>query len=289
MLNIIGAAVGSGGPDIRTSEGPDIIANSSFWHEAIKAGFSLEWVNTFREGAEDNKLDKLCHVFEKLAIQVRALVEKKEHFCVIGGDHSAAIGTWSGASVGLGKPLGLIWIDAHKDAHTFETSLSQNIHGMPVAALLGHGSKRLTDILTHHPKILPENICLIGIRSFEPGEHALLKRLNVKIYDMEEVKQRDLSIILQEARDHVTKNTAGYGITCDLDSMDPNDIPAVSTPEPDGISAKALLKAFSDLYPDPKQIGFEIMEFNPSRDKHKKTEKFIFDLLKIIDTHTRNK
>ncbi len=286
MLQVIGAAVGAGGPDSRASEAPDTIAQSPLWKTLIEDIPALNWLNTLREEhhPNKNKIDILCPFFEKLAIQVKSCVEKKERFCVIGGDHSAAIGTWSGAAVGLDKPLGLIWIDAHKDAHTFDTSPTGNIHGMPVAALLGQGHPRLTQLLTHNPKILPQNLCLIGVRSFEEGEHALLKRLNVKIYDMDEVNRGDLSTILCEARDHVTKHTAGYGITCDLDSMDPQDISGVSTPEPNGIRSKDLLQAFAKLYPDPLQIGFEIMEFNPSQDKNHKTEQFIFDLLKLIAT-----
>lgn len=284
MLQVIGAAVGSGGPDIRASEAPDVIAHSRWWDESIQAGIPLHWLITLREEKKPEKLDILCPLFEKLAIQVKSCVKKNQRFCVIGGDHSAAIGTWSGASVGLDKPLGLIWIDAHKDAHTFETSLSGNIHGMPVASLLGNGHPRLSQILTHYPKLLPENICLIGVRSYEEGEHQLLQRLNVKVFEMEEVQQRGISTILFEAREHVTKHTAAYGITCDLDAIDPKDIPGVSTPEPGGIDGKELLQAFSQLYPDPRQIGFEIMEFNPSQDKNYKTEQFIFDLLKLIAT-----
>ncbi len=282
MLHVIGAAVGSGGPDIRAAEGPDVIAHSPFWKQTIQHGYSLKWINTFREVSDKGKIEILRPLFEQLALQTQSCVKNKEHFCVIGGDHSAAIGTWSGASVGLEKPMGLIWIDAHKDAHTLETSPSGNIHGMPVATLLGYGEKRLTHLLSNHPKVLPQNICLIGTRSFEEGEHALLERLQVKIYDMESIRHRDLSDVLQEAREHVTKHTAGYGITFDLDAIDPQDIPGVSTPEPGGIDGQKLLHAIAQLYPDPLQIGFEIMEFNPSQDKQQKTEQFIFKLLEII-------
>jgi arginase len=276
---MIGAAVGSGGPDSRAAEGPDVLQQSAFLKQAIEKGLLLKWVTTLRELSSSNKLDILCPLFEQLAQKIKSCVEEKKYFCVIGGDHSAAIGTWSGASVGLGKPLGLIWIDAHKDAHTFETSPSNNVHGMPVAALLGHGNPRLTQLLTQHPKILPENICLIGARSYEFGEHELLERLKVKIYYMDEIQKRGLTAIIKEARDHVAQNTVGYGITCDLDAIDPIDIPGVSTPEPGGLDAQELLQALAQLKSDDKQIGFEIMEFNPSQDKNKKTEQFIVELL----------
>lgn len=287
MLHVIGAAVGSGGPDIQAATGPDIIKHSPYWKQLIQEGVLLKWSTTFREAPHADKVDILCELFERLAIEVKSFVEKKERFCVIGGDHSAAIGTWSGASFALRKPLGLIWIDAHKDAHTFETTPSGNIHGMPVAALLGKGSKRLTELMHIEPKILPQHLCLIGVRSFELAEHELLKHLNVKIYDMDAVKKQGISAILQEAREHVSCGTAGYGITLDLDGIDPKDAPAVSTPEPGGIDGESLLKAFSEISSDTRLVGLEIMEFNPTNDHHHKTEKFIFQILNIFSKGTK--
>ena len=285
MINIIGAAVGSGGPDTKAAEGPDVVAHSDYWKELANQHSTIKWIDTLYEQKQTNKLDILCEIFGKLAIAVKNQVKQKNRFCVIGGDHSAAIGTWSGASAGInGDPLGLIWIDAHEDAHTFETTPSGKVHGMPVAALLGYGSERLTQIAHAAPKILPQNLCLIGIRSFEPGEHKLLQDLQVKIYPIEVVKERGISTVLQEAREYVSRNTSGYGITLDIDGIDPKDAPGVSTPEPDGIRSEDLLKALTQIYPDPKQIGFEIMEFNPSNDINKKTEQLICQILKILAT-----
>lgn len=286
-LKIIGAAAGSGGPDVRAALGPDTIAQSVLFKE------HFDVIKTFYECADSReltKLTKLCTLFEPLAQEVKRQVAEKQRFCVIGGDHSAAIGTWSGAVAGWHQqqsseaPLGLIWIDAHEDAHTMDTTPSGNIHGMPVAALLGQGDACLTGIAGAMPKILPENLCMMGMRSFEPEEAALLARMQVKIIDMPMVEKQGIESALQEARAWVTRYTKGYGITLDLDGLDPIDAPGVSTPEPQGIRADAFLKALKALQPDPKLIGFEIMEFNPANDIEHKTEKLIIELLKIMET-----
>lgn len=285
-LKIIGAAAGSGGPDVRAAQGPDTIIQSALFKKHFDA-FKI-----FYEGAdslESSKLAKLCALFEPLAQEVKRQVAEKHRFCVIGGDHSAAIGTWSGAVAGWHHqkkseaPLGLIWIDAHEDAHTMDTTPSGNIHGMPVSALLGQGDSRLTGLAGAIPKILPENLCMIGMRSFEPEENALLNQLNVKIYYMPEVQERGIHCILQEAREWVTRNTDGYGITLDLDGLDPLDAPGVSTPEPGGIRAIDFCEALVALKPDSRLLGLEIMEFNPANDIEQKTEKLIIELLKIME------
>ncbi len=291
MLKIIGAAVGSGGRTMNAARGPDIIHDSVYWKDAFTHEKSpVQWGKIFREKLipnvidlnHSNKLNILSELFTDLAAETKQLVQEKQRFCVIGGDHSAAIGTWSGAFAGLKGPLGLIWVDAHADAHTFETTPSGNVHGMPVAALLGYGDDCLTQLAHTDPKILPENLCLIGIRSFEPEEHALLTQLNVKIYDMEAINRLGMTQVLKEAQAHVSKNTVGYGITIDIDGIDPEDAPAVGTPEPGGIRADDLLKALAEIHPDPKQIGFELMEFNPSQDINQKTEKLMINIIKTL-------
>jgi arginase len=227
--------------------------------------------------------DKITTVTEQctlLAHTVSALVKENKFFMVIGGDHSSAIGTWSGVYEALHEPCGLIWIDAHMDSHTPETSPTGNIHGMPLAALLGYGALTLTQILSASTKLAPENVCLIGVRSFEPDEEALLKKLNVRIYFMDEVNKRGIKVVLEEARQHVTKYTKKYGITLDIDSIEPQDAPGTGALEPSGIRADALCDALDKVVAeDPLFIGAEIAEFDPTQDKNHKTEKLILPLI----------
>src|SRR5665213_879539 len=170
------------------------------------------------------------------------LLQQHKFVSVVGGDHSCAIGTWSGvydAMHHLGD-IGLIWIDAHMDSHTPETTPTNHIHGMPLACLLGYGYPTLTGVLHAAPKFKPENVCLIGVRSYEKGEAALLKHLNVRVFFMEEVQERGFEVVLAEAVQHVNQHTIGYGITLDIDAVDPLEAPGVDVPEPEGIHVKAL-------------------------------------------------
>ena len=289
-LYLIGYASGIAGVNAKTGEGPLVIQRSPYL-EAL-TDVAIHWNSMIYPPVNatlrlDEKVKQSC---EDLARSVSACVQNKQFFTVIGGDHTCAIGTWSGGYDALhaSGEMGLIWIDAHMDSHTPETSPSGRIHGMPLAALLGYGYSTLTSVLHYPPKLKPENICLIGVRSFESGEAELLKRLNVRIYFMEEVKQRGLITVLKEAVEHVSHHTVGYGMTLDLDSIDPKEAFGVDVPEPDGIHTHNLYKGLSSILSDPKLIGVEIAEFDPMKDKNAETEKLIVSLLRIIANSRRN-
>jgi arginase len=200
----------------------------------------------------------------------------------LGGDHSCAIGTWSGAASALQGPLGLIWVDAHLDSHTPESSPSKNIHGMPLATLLGYGDPTLTGIQNAKPKILPENVVLIGIRHYEPAEHELLSTLGVKIFYMEDITEMGLDAVMTSALAIITEKTEAFGISVDVDGIDPLDAPGVGYREPNGIPAFDLLKSLKLLIQNKAFIGAEIAEFNPERDIEHKTEKLIIDLISLL-------
>lgn len=231
-----------------------------------------------------DKYNVIAELSIRLAKRVEQSVLEKKPFIVFAGDHSCAIGTWSGAAHALlDHDIGLIWIDAHLDAHTPETSPSGNIHGMPVAHLMGYGNRSLTSILNSSPKIKPENICFIGIRSFEEGEQKLIEKLKIKVFYMKEVEERSLDIIFKEAKEHITKNTSYYGLSIDLDGIDPTETPGTGTPEPNGIHAQELCEALKRYCQgDAKLLGAEITEFNPHRDVEGKTRKVIHQLVNAI-------
>jgi arginase len=283
-ISLIGCASGIAAGDAGTGDGPTILATSNLQSELSNNGVNAEWQNILHPLTLPTVLATVADLCTRLAEQTRKAVQQQQLFTVFGGDHSCAIGTWSGVAAALADrgSLGLIWIDAHMDAHTPETSESGNIHGMPVACLLGHGAPELTKILTAQSKIKPEHICLIGIRSYEHGEAELIKRLGVRVFMMEEVAQRGIQAVMQEALGIVRQAGAGYGISIDLDGLDPTDAPAVGTPAAGGICAADLCKSLELLQHDEKLLGAEITEFNPHHDKDKKTEKLICDLLLAI-------
>ncbi len=221
----------------------------------------------------------LIHEFNvRLAKRVREIRQKGQMPVVIGGDHTNAVGTWNG----MEKPFGLLWIDAHMDAHTMETTPSGAFHGMPVAALLGHGVRELSQLLKKEPVLTPERLALIGTRSFEEGEADLLKKLGVKIYFIEEVQKRGLKEIIPEAIEHVTKGSLSLGISLDLDAFAIDEAPGVGSPESGGIHAKEMLPLFSIIGSDPRLLAFEIVEFNPELDVNHMTRELVFQILERV-------
>jgi arginase len=281
-IYLLGYAVGLAGADIKTSEGPKTIQNSPYMQLLADKGLQYHWQGIVEaEHKSHNIVQAISDASHELAQHTDALVAAGKFFVVVGGDHTSAIGTWSGVSYAMQEKgdIGLIWIDAHKDSHTPETSLTGRIHGMPLASLLGYGLPNLTQIMHPKSKIKPENVCLIGVRSFEEGEAELLKRLNVRVYYMEEVKRLGINKVLQEAIAYVKQGTVGYGISLDLDGIDPIDAPAVSVPEADGINGQALLLAMALLANDRELLGFEIVEFIPENDIGHRTEKLLVQLL----------
>ncbi len=287
MLSIFSAAWGFASEDSGSAEGPNTIEHSAYcseindyldWQPAIapeKAAASLRKLAVIPE---------LASISAQLATQIKTAIENGRRTITIGGDHSCGIGTWSGVASALQSEgeLGLIWIDAHMDAHTPETSGSKNLHGMPVATLLGYGDDRLTNLLYSEPKTHPENIALIGIRSYQPEEAALLNRLGVKIYEIDEVNQRGFDTVIEEAMNLVTKNTVRFGVSLDVDGLDPEDAPAVATCVPNGIRADELLETLPQIVQNEHCVAFEIAEFNPGLDRSQKTEKLIRQIVAQI-------
>jgi arginase len=236
-------------------------------------------VSAATQGRED--LDRVVDVDSRLAMRVAAHI--KDHILpvVVGGDHACAVGTWSGVRAGLAphQAMGLIWVDAHMDSHVPATSPSGALHGMPLACLLGEGPDALIKLAGPAPKLQPQHVCLIGVRSFERGEQALLERVGVRIYFMDEVKARGFGGVWEEAVRYVTQRTAGYGVTIDLDAIDPRDAPGVGTPEGDGIAGEDLIAAVRQLHDDPRLLALEIAEYNPHEDRERLTLKLLRRLI----------
>jgi arginase len=283
-IYLLGYASSIAGPDPSAGKGPLVLQKSPYLMLLNDEGIHLHWHSMIATEEKTNILQTIVENNYSLANSVADLIADNKFFVVLGGDHTCAIGTWSGASHALEKKgdLGLIWIDAHMDSHTSQTSHTGNYHGMPLACLLGQGETTLTSILTSTPKIKPEHLCLIGIRSFEKEEEILLTELNVRIYYMDEIKRRGLHDIMQEALTIVTQGTAGFGISLDLDSIDPIDAPGTDVSVPDGIRAHELNSALQILSNNSRLLGIEITEFDPHRDIDHITEKLIPQLIRSI-------
>ncbi len=288
QVHIIGVASCYGAQDLRCADAPLILQQLNLTETLSKSTQKVHWDKnihpTIHPIDDVSKKALVFDVCKQLATQTHQLTLKSHKFVIIGGDHSCAIGTWSGVHAGLPKPkdFGLIWIDAHMDSHTPETSPSQAIHGMPVAALLGFGDPSFCHIEGPDQKIKPQNLCLIGVRSFEPAEADLLKKLGVKIFHMQDVQTLGMKKTLQLAKEHVSKNRQPFGISIDLDAIDPKYAPGVGSPEHNGIQAKELIDALASLHYSNNFLGIEIAELNSHNDRDNKTAKLAINIIQTI-------
>jgi arginase len=266
---VIGAASGAGAPDPATAAGPAALRRYQAFHDAPLQRVEWDAILRVPRAARDTPLHAVAALGERLAHEVESVLQAGLFPLVVGGDHACAIGTWSGVCHALATrgPVGLIWIDAHMDSHTFATTPSGQIHGMPLAALLGHGDATLTGIDGPGAKLRPGQVCLIGVRSYEAGEAALLHQLGVRVFDMDEVRRRGLAVVFDEALAIVKTGTAGYGVSIDLDALDPEEAPGTGTPVPGGLQRAELAAALTQLAGDPAFIAMEIVEYNPRRDR----------------------
>lgn len=267
---ITGYACGLGARNPDTRLGPDV-AQERF---NVQDPDSIEWGSIIRH--DDSKsqlvgveaLETIVDCCTQLAQSVEHTIKQKQFPVVIGGDHSSAIGTWSGvakAYQGTGE-LGIIWVDAHLDSHTMETSHSGCIHGMPIAALLGQGDQALTSIGYNDSKFKPGNLCFIGVRDFEEEELAFVKQHNIKVYYIEEVRQRGFEEIFIEALARLNQQCDYIGLSVDIDGLCPIEAPGTGTPVSNGISVKDFIQGIGNIKAHPKFCALEIVEYNPIKD-----------------------
>jgi len=287
-ISIIGVASCYGAKDMRCANAPIVFQKLQANTPLFNHSENIHWVKNIYPDhiptSYNDKVDVISDVCKQLAKHTYNSVNNCDSFIVLGGDHSCAIGTWSGAYSALaGKgELGLIWVDAHMDSHTTATSTTKAIHGMPLACLLGYGEDQLTSIETPAAKLKPSNICLIGIRSYETGEATLLKKLGVKVFYIEDVEELGIDEVMRQAQQIVSQNTVAYGISLDLDSIDPADAPGVGSPEKNGLAADQLLNALTHQNFNEKFIGLEIAELNSEQDIDDKTAKLAIQLINTI-------
>jgi arginase len=244
------------------------------------AGLEAVWHTTLEAPAGADPRSIVAHLARSLARLTRDLALHPCLPVVLGGDHSCALGTWAGIGRARG-PLGLVWIDAHMDAHTPQTTPSGMLHGMPLACLLGYGDPRLTAV-ADGVRLDPRRVCLVGVRSYEAGEAALLARLGVRVFFMDEVTRRGLRPVLAEALSLAGREARAIGLSLDLDAIDPRDAPGVGCPVGAGIRARELLPALSLVARERRLAGVEIAEYNPCLDRRGATARLIGDLLEAM-------
>ena len=214
---------------------------------------------------------------------------KEEYFPImIGGDHSAAIAS-ALASTKVNIDVGMIWIDAHTDYNTFETTVSGNIHGLPLATINGYKN---SDLRTYHDGriIQPSKTVIIGARSIDDGEKDNVRYSGVTVFTTQDIKEKGVEAIMEEAFKIASYKTKGIHVSYDLDVIDPDICPGVSIPEFDGISEEEAMQINECLVKNFKDIlSFDLVEFNPLRDIDRKTEQIALNILAQIIRAAENK
>lgn len=214
-------------------------------------------------------LEQVAKANQTLAEMVDTEIANGRFPLIFGGDHSIAIGSMAGISKHYDN-LGVIWYDAHGDLNSGETSPSGNIHGMPLAASLGIGHERLTNMLGYQPKIKPENIVIVGARSLDPGERELIKERGIKVFTMHEIDRLGMTNVMQQTLDYL-KSTDGMHLSLDLDGLDPSEAPGVGTPELGGLTYRESHLAMEMLAEANVVTSAEFVEVNPILDDKNKT------------------
>lgn len=232
-------------------------------------------------GVHLNSLSEIAEASEELGSLVSAEIESGRFPLIVGGDHSIAIGSLAGIAKHYDN-LGVIWYDAHGDLNTPDTSPSGNVHGMPLAASLGLGHDRLTQILGYAPKIQPEHVVIIGARSLDPGEKELIRELGMKVYTMHDVDLLGMPHVIQEALEHLKVHADGVHLSVDLDALDPMEAPGVGTPVAGGLSYRESHLAMEMLYDSGLVTSAEFVEVNPILDERNKTAELAVGLMESL-------
>ncbi len=253
-------------------------------HTVIDRGnVQVPVAETMRRGdAHARFLKEIAQCDQEIAERVGQALARGATPIVLGGDHSVAAGTVAGVANHFrasGQAVGLIWIDAHSDINTPETSTSGNVHGMPLAALLGMGPAELSDLLGWSPKVLPQHTVLVGIRDVDEAERENIRRAGITAYTMRDIDELGLRAVMEKAIKVAANGTAGYHVSIDMDWVDPEEAPGVGTPVPGGATYREAHLAMEILADHGGMLSLELVEVNPILDEHNRTAELAVQLI----------
>lgn len=239
------------------------------------------------EGSRDMRYSAaICAVCDTLATSVAEALADGHTPVVLGGDHSIAIGTLAGLrrfADGGGRGgtgvWGLLWVDAHGDCNTPETSLSGNVHGMPLAAALGLGDGCLTRLGGEPPMIDPSRAVLMAVRDIDGPERRNIRELGLKTFTMREFDERGAYAVIREALDIVTAGTDGFHVSFDIDALDPRLAPGVGTPVAGGLTVREAHLIMETVADSGAMVSCEVVEVNPVIDQRNVTAELAAGLI----------
>jgi arginase len=219
-------------------------------------------------------LPTIAEVCRKLAAEAARAVREGYAPLVLGGDHSLGAGSVAGVATAMAERrerLGLLWLDAHGDLNTPVSSLTGNVHGMPVAHLLGHGDPLLAQIAKPAPAVRPENVVLVGVRDLDPAEREHVRQFGVAAFTMRDIDERGLLTVMREAIAIASEGTGGIHVSCDVDWVDPSEAPGVGTQVRGGATYREAHLAMEMVADSKRMVSMDIVETNPVLDRHNQT------------------
>ena len=290
-IAIIGAPLDLGSGRRGVDMGPSAVRVANLNARLAELGYDIEDLGnvpvvqreSYPEGHPEAKfLPQITAICTRVAEMVERALEREQFPLVLGGDHSIAAGTVAGLSHyyrARGERIGLIWIDAHTDMNTPETSPSGNVHGMPLACCIGAGPDELTGILGFAPKVDPANVALIGIRSVDEAERNNVQESRVHVFTMRDIDERGLRSVIEESIRIASTGTAGFHVSLDMDAVDPQEAPGVGTPVKGGITYREAHLAMETLCDSGHMLSMEVVEVNPVIDEVNRTALLAVELV----------
>ena len=272
--------------------GPSAVRYTDLRDRLVKLGHDVEDAGNvdvpFREDAAKGAqrgarfLGAITDVCTEVARQTRSALAEGRFPVVLGGDHALAAGSIAGAAAHLratGGRLGAIWIDAHGDLNTPGTSRSGNVHGMPLAALLGHGDKAMFGISGETPALRTSDVALVGLRDLDLPERTHIKKWGLSAFTMRALDERGTRQVIEEAIAVATRDTAGIWVSFDMDVIDPAEAPGVGTAVPGGMTYREAHLAMEMLADTGKLVGLDVVEVNPVLDERNRTAEIACELI----------
>ncbi len=290
-IAILGAPLDLGAGRRGVDMGPSAVRVANIHERLAALGYEVEDLGnvdvdqpeSVAKGPERTRyLPQITKTCMRLALKVEQIAGRGKFPVVLGGDHSAAVGTVSGMARHFQKKkaaLGLIWIDAHADMNTPETSPSGNVHGMPLACIIGMGPKELTHIYGFSPKVKAVNVALIGIRDVDQLEKPHVRDSGVRAFTMRDIDERGLRSIMEEALRIAGDGTAGVHVSFDMDAVDPGEAPGVGTPVRGGLSYREAHLAMEIICDSGRMASLEVVEVNPVIDVSNRTASLAVELV----------
>jgi arginase len=282
-IAILGAPLDLGAGRRGVDMGPSALRLAGLGARIATLGYKVEDLgNVFVEQQESTPsgeanakyLAQISSACVSLAGVVESAVREEKFPLVLGGDHSVAVGTVAGVANAYRRDrqsIGVIWIDAHADMNTPESSPSGNVHGMPLACCIGHGPGELTQILGYAPKVHPRNVVLIGIRDVDVPEARRIRESGIAAFTMRDIDESGLREVMERALTLAGDGTAGIHLSLDMDAVDPDEAPGVGTPVRGGMTYREAHLAMEIVCDSGRLCSMEIVEVNPVLDSANRT------------------